>query len=201
MDSFGQKKGLLWWKRKGKDTTYQFCGHSTCAAKQRRSRESNVNSSREVRAPTVEEARERVTDYRGDALDLKGWDVLVSNGLLHLEYTNSTPPTQTTANSCECFRRQTSDVAGISEQQRTTTTLRNRLCTAEVGGSNPLGSTPKMAVLQDKVELKMSMLTAGGPLMQQPILQRVFQGTLRAVVFEPGPCCRGRETGSLYRSA
>jgi hypothetical protein len=31
--------------------------------------------------------------------------------------------------------------AGIPEHQRTTTTLCIRLCTAEVRGSNPLGST------------------------------------------------------------
>jgi hypothetical protein len=49
----------------------------------------------------VEEARERVTDYRGDASDLQGWDVLVSNGLLHLEYTSSTP---TYANDGEQLR-------------------------------------------------------------------------------------------------
>jgi hypothetical protein len=49
----------------------------------------------------VEEARGRVTDYRGGALDLKGRDVLASIGLLHLEYTSSTP---THANEGEQMR-------------------------------------------------------------------------------------------------
>jgi hypothetical protein len=43
-----------------------------------------------------------------------------------------------------------------------------RFCTAEVRGSNPLGSTPKNADLQEKPDLEMRIQTPSGTLVQQP---------------------------------
>jgi hypothetical protein len=44
--------------------------------------------------------------------------------------------------------------------QRESLSEERRLCTAEVRGSNPLGSTPKTADLQGKLNLRVSSWTA-----------------------------------------
>jgi hypothetical protein len=59
-------------------------------------------------------------------------------------------PTRTTANTNDNLLERICLFAGVFEQRRTTTTVWICLCTAEVRGSNPLGSTLKMWIFAGK---------------------------------------------------
>ncbi len=85
--------------------------------------------------------------------------------------------------------------AGILQALEICNKVSRCLCTAEVGGSNPLGSTTKSRILRVKREGSVEVTDKLRGLMLQPLLQRVFQSMLfaRKAVAENhlGAACRG----------